>query len=424
MITNNDLLAFLEHKKICIWGMGLEGKSTFSYLRKHFPTKMIYYVDSNQNIVVDDYSELLSTSDFNKVDLVFKSPGIVFNNECSIKQLTSQTSLFMEYFSTITIGITGSKGKSTTSSLMVKVLQDNGIDAHLVGNIGIPCFDVIDELHDDSKVVFEISAHQLQYIQHSPFIGVCLNIFQEHLDHYGTLEKYTEAKLNIFKFQHEDDVAIYNDALHCTSKGKHVVASLKGVGDIYIDETHIYASNLCVERRYLPLLGDHNAYNAAIVLYISQLLHVSTEGFIQSIQTFKALEHRLEQHVYNDVLYVNDSISTIPEATMMAVLSLKRVDFLLIGGKDRGISYDELIDFLVQSTIPHIYLMYETGLRIKQSVTDSRFVMVNTLEEAMDKVKQHCKTNDIVLLSPAAASYGVFKNFEHRGRVFKELAAR
>ena len=217
----SNLLKFLEDKKILILGYGIEGKSTYSFIRKNFPNKQIIICDMKPNyekdLENDEYVKCIYNDEYlnytSKVDLIFKTPGISFK-DVDISEfeqkITSQLELVLEYINVFTIGITGTKGKSTTSSLINNVLKENGKSAMLLGNIGIPIFDKIDEINKDTILVLELSSHALEYIKKSPNVAILLNIFQEHLDHYKSYEEYINAKYNIFKYQKETDYALYN----------------------------------------------------------------------------------------------------------------------------------------------------------------------------------------------------------------------
>ena len=218
------LLNYLENKKILILGYGLEGESTYRFIRNHFPEKNLYIADKNMNLlntkielVEDPYVEVSLGENYlngiEEYDLIIKAPGISLKDIDISKykeKIISQLQLFLEFIDVYTIGVTGTKGKSTTSSLIYKVLIDQGKDAFLLGNIGEPIFNDIDYIKKDSIVVLELSSHALEYVKKSPNIAILLDIFEEHLDHYKTFEIYAAAKFNVAKFQNENDYFIYN----------------------------------------------------------------------------------------------------------------------------------------------------------------------------------------------------------------------
>ncbi len=437
----DQICAKIKNKKILILGYGREGKSTYSLIRKHFPGLTVGIYDKNEikdsleNVIIhggNSYQDILSD-----YDVIIKSPGIVFNSKNSkdLKKLTSQTDLFLEFYSGQTIGITGTKGKSTTSSLLYHVLYSAGKDALLVGNIGIPVFDVIEKIKKDSLVVYELSSHQLEYVTHSPHIGLHLNIYQEHLDHYGTLEKYAVAKENIYKFQQKGDLLVYNKEF--INPGKHFKGDTLTISftaedaDIIAKDNRITCGEHIIEiiEDEILVKGQHNIYNIGAAYAIAKYVGIDDKIFYDAVKTFKPLAHRLEYvGEVSGVKFYNDSISTICETTIQAVNSIKKVETVILGGMDRGIEYKPLVDFLLESEIKNIILMPDTGFRLQNLITKSekshenkKIFMVSNVEEAVKVAKKETASGSTCLFSPAAASYGFFKNFEERGEVFKNF---
>ena len=218
------LLEFLKDKKILILGVGKEGKSTYDFLRKNFPDKKLFIADKNTELL-EKYPEFIEDMELEismgeqylngieQYDLIIKSPGISFKNidiSTFRDKITNQLQLLLQYVNVFTIGITGTKGKSTTSSIIYKVLKDQGKEVFLLGNIGDPIFHNIEKLTSQSIVVLELSSHALQYVKNSPNISILLNIYEEHLDHYKSFEEYADSKFNIAKYQKAKDVLIYN----------------------------------------------------------------------------------------------------------------------------------------------------------------------------------------------------------------------
>jgi len=207
-------------KRILILGFGKEGESTYNFLRLHYGSPDITIADNNNDIVtkISDSSIKFITGEkyldnLNDFDIIFKSPGISLNHlpyKVKRKKITSQTDIFLEFFSSQIIGITGTKGKSTTSSLIYHIFKLNSDKVVLVGNIGVPPFDILNEISHDTKIVFELSSHQLEYITKGPHIAILLNFYQEHLDYYSSFEDYQLSKFNITQFQEEGDIFIYN----------------------------------------------------------------------------------------------------------------------------------------------------------------------------------------------------------------------
>ena len=215
----------LRGKKILVAGFGREGKSTLNFLNKFLPNAVIGVADMNESALqmLDNkrynlyYGEnyLDAASDY---DIVIKTPGIsVKDINIEYSKISSQTDLFLEAFHNQVIGVTGTKGKSTTSTLIYHLLKESGKDVILAGNIGIPVFDCIGNINKRTIIVYELSAHQLQFIGRSPHVGVLLNVFEEHLDHFGTFEKYKEAKINVLRYMKDNDIAVLNNELSFTA---------------------------------------------------------------------------------------------------------------------------------------------------------------------------------------------------------------
>mgnify|MGYP004456975423 FL=1 len=442
-----DLINYFQNKKILILGFGREGQSTYKLIRKYIKEQTLYIADRKENF--EKNYEFLSQDknikcisgegyleDLEEYDVIMKSPGISFVGLDTSKfynNIKSQLELLLEFFDMFTIGITGTKGKSTTSSLIYKVLKEQNVKSMLLGNIGVPVFDYIDTIPNDTTLILEMSSHQLEYMKLSPNISILLNIYPEHLDHYESFEKYAEAKCNIFKYQNKSDYFIYNSDDETINKflkdeeAKKYKVSLKGNGDIYLKGENIYFKDKEIYNINTPrnLLGEYNLNNIMFVLAVSEILKLDISKTIKSISDFKTLEHRLEfVGEYNGILYYDNSIATIPKATIEAVKALKNVDTLIIGGMDRGLDYTDFIKFLNESDISNIICMPKTGHDIAKNLKDGRAYVVNTLDEAVEIAKKHTTKGRVCLLSPAAASYGFFKNFEEKGNIYKELVKK
>ena len=443
------LLKFLENKQILILGFGMEGESTYRFLRKYFPEKSLFIADKNTEILnkhielmEDPYLEVSLGENYlngiEKYELIIKAPGISLKDQDTSKyenKITSQLELFLEYVNVFSIGITGTKGKSTTSSLMYKVLIDQGKDAYLLGNIGEPIFNDIEQFTTNSLAVIELSSHALEYVKRGTNIGFILDIYEEHLDHYKSLEKYIEAKFNLAKYQTSKDFLIYNydnkfmKDYNFKYKENDYAISLNEIPQtknrVFLQNEFIYynSTKLMNINENLKLKGMHNINNIMFILAACEILKLDFNMAIKSIKEFEPLEHRMEfVATVNEVDYYNDSIATIPESTMNAINSIKNINTLIVGGKDRGVNLSELITFLSNSEIENIICLPKTGEFIKEGLnaTNKNVIFVEKLDEAVKIAKKVTKPGTVCLLSPAASSYGYFKNFEERGRLFKQ----
>lgn len=417
----------LKGKRIAILGFGKEGKSTYTYIRKYLPDQPLTIADQKEidvqgltyvdTIIGKEYQNL------NAFDIVMKSPGIVLEKTIANERLNSQTNLFLKYYGKQTIGITGTKGKSTTSSLLYHILKEQGKPVVFLGNIGKPAFDELENITEDTLIVYELSCHQLEYTRHSSHWGVLLNIFEEHLDHYGSYEKYIHAKENIWRMQDENDILICEKELvHPDMKSVPLSASMSDESaDLYaeVNQITLQKEKISISPQDTPLLGQHNMYDIAIVCYLANLLGCSYAQSLASIKSFQPLPHRLQYVGFlHGLHWYDDSISTICETTIQALKSLPQTDTLLLGGMDRGIDYQPLADYLNEHPVSHVILMPDSGSVIKE-LLQIPYTCVDTLLDAVECAKTVSKKNGIVLLSPAAASYGFFKNFEERGDTYQ-----
>ena len=430
MISVNSIFKRLRGKRILILGFGREGKSSLAFIQKFLPHAEVGIADKNENAFKDLSVNTNNRNNpkiyfgdnyfdaINDYDIVLKTPGIsLLGKDVDMSKITSQTDLFLEEFHNQIIGITGTKGKSTTSTLIYHLLKESGRDAILAGNIGIPIFDVIEKITNKTIIVFELSAHQLQFIHRSPHIGILLNVFEEHLDHFGTFEAYRDAKLNVIRNMGDGDWAVTNDEF-CYEADKMMVRSLNYQ---YYD--------FGVNWDEVPLKGDHNRLNIKAALCAIHAFGITIDEVIPHLYTFQPLEHRQELvGTFHGVTFYNDSISTIPQAAIAAMQTIKNVTFLLLGGFDREIDYTPLIQYLVKTPVKHILYTGKAGKRMVDMLQNAGYQRdiknFKDLNEAFEIIKSNFVKGDVCLLSPAAASYDQYKNFEERGRIFKELARK
>lgn len=442
---SEKIIEKLKDKNIAILGFGREGKSTYNFIRKHLPDKHLTIIDK-ANITIDEANITLVTgdnylNDLGKYDLIIKSPGISLKDidYSSFKDsITSQLELLLEVNRENIIGITGTKGKSTTTTLMYEVLRNQRDNVYLLGNIGIPVLDKIEEYNEESLLVIEMSSHQLEFIKHSPHIAVILNLFQDHLDHAGSLDHYHNNKMNIFKYQTNKDYAIYSDDnLYLNNKMKEFdIKSNKY--NVRFDMDNVFGNSVRTDGKHIyingedvytdgdrKLIGEHNLKNIMFVLTISKILGLDLVKARSVILNFAGLKYRMEYlGKYHDIKYYSDTIATIPDATENAVKAIKDVDTLIFGGLDRGIDYTGFIEFLKNSSINNLICMPSTGTKIGhilESESNKNIQYADTLEEANRLALLYTKKGMSCLLSPSAASYEYFKNFEEKGDAFEKV---
>lgn len=444
----NKIIEKLEGKRIAILGFGKEGKSTYHFLKKYGKNLKITILDQNPIEIDDKEVEIVTGEDYlshlENYDKIIKSPGISLKDENKKPyqdKITSQLELLLEVNKENVIGVTGTKGKSTTSTLIYEVLKDQLKNVYLLGNIGTPVLDKIEDYDEKSTLVIEMSSHQLEFLKESPHIACILNLYEDHLDHDGTLEHYHQNKMNIWTHQTEKDYCIYasdNEYLrkylekNDTKNRIYTVRSddkENGKNSTRVKENKVFLNEECVyvddDKRLLK--GDHNLKNIMFALTVAKILGLDMEQAKKKIDSFAGLKYRMEYiTTIKGVSYYNDTIATIPEATMNAIKTIPNIKTLIVGGMDRGIDYEEFIDFLKASSLDTIICMPTTGMKIGKALESSnkKIIYVNTLEEAYQASKQETKSGTSCLLSPAAASYEFFKNFEEKGKCFEELVRK
>ena len=424
--------AEFEGKKVLIWGYGMEGKSSYAFIRSLLPDQKLMIADSGNEDRLENIrketsdTEVLSDAavDFSEYDLILKSPGIVIPEGFPKEHLSGEAQLFLKHYRNQVIGVTGTKGKSTTTSLVHAVLSEK-YRTHLVGNIGKACFDVIPDMQEGDLAAFELSCHQLEFCPYSPHAAVYLNLFEEHLDHYGTLERYGAAKANIFRHQQKGDLTILNQNLpYC----REVADAILIGKDIRAEGNHLIVPGHEIDVNDCRLIGSHNYLNLAVAYEIGLRYGISDSQFLHAAANFQPLHHRLEDlGEFHGIRYVNDSISTIGQSCIQALKTLPETDTVLVGGMDRGIEYQELEDYLASRKDLHIIFMYATGKRIYEELKEQgrltdNMVLTDDLSSAMVIARTATRPHHICLLSPAASSYDHFRNFEERGDIFARMA--
>jgi len=431
---------FGSNPEILILGFGKEGQSTYKLIRRYYPEIQLYIADKNESIkdlelIKGDKNLVFNLgttyqSQLNHFPIIIKSPGVQFDKKINHNHLYSQTDLFLDFFRDRTIGVTGTKGKSTTSSLIHHLLINTGKKSKLLGNIGVPPFNMIDEAEDDTIIVFEMSAHQLEYVNHSPHIGALLNIFPEHLDYFKSFKEYQKAKYNIFRFQKNTDYAITQNTFSDKVNSHSLLFGPKNSDQLsvfYEDNELVFPlanHRYLIETNQLALRGRHNVLNIMAAMLAVSCVGVDYNESFKYLKSFKPLLHRLEfVGSFDGIDFYNDSISTVPESTTAAVQTLNPVKTLILGGFDRGLDYTDLVKFLNESEVEHFLFLGKAGDAMfnifQRNHSMKNLVKVKTVQEAVNYAMQHTGQGTC-LLSPAAASYDQFHNFEHRGDTYKK----
>lgn len=422
------LLDYLAPKRILLLGFGREGQSTYQYIRRFFPKKELAIADQNP-VTMQDTNVILHCGPryldaVNQYDLVIKSPGIsVRDLELSSQvEMTCQLDLFLRFARCRVVGVTGTKGKTTTSTLIYSILQAAGVESCLIGNIGVPVFEDIEAAQTMTAVV-EMSSHQLEFTSCSPHIAVLTNLYPEHLDHYNGFAGYANAKMNIVRHQKSGDFFLCNDQQDLRefldlAALPSTVMRIGENGDTPFLRKILYCNP--------HLRGEHNRQDIRFAAAAAQCLGVGHEAVLQGIENFKGIEHRMEYvGEYKGISFYNDSIATIPHAVMCAIDALENVDTLIFGGMDRGLDYTAFEEALAASPVRNLIGLPETGHQILATLrtwgTGQNLFQAADMQQAVKAAYTYTQPGRTCLFSPAASSYNVYKNFEEKGRHYKDL---
>lgn len=382
-------------------------------------------------------------------DVIFRSPGIRPDIPPIQKEiergaiLTSEIEKLIELCPSKVIGVTGSDGKTTTTTLIYMMLKEEGYNCYLGGNIGTPLFAKIDDMTPEDIIVLELSSFQLMTLTKSPNIAVVTNVSPNHLDIHKSYEEYIEAKKNIFRFQNENDIVVLNYDNDITkdfafeSKGEVRFFSRKQELEkgVFVENNYIKILDENGKKDVINiddilLLGMHNVENACTAIAAVKDL-VSTEKIVKVLTTFKGVEHREEfVRELNGVKWYNDSIGSSPTRTIAGLASFKTKVVLIAGGYDKHLDYTDMGKYILDH-VRVLILMGQTKDKIKNATLqeiekrdndiDLPIFECSTLEEAVKVAYENSKDGDIVFFSPASASFDMFKNFVERGKKFKEI---
>lgn len=337
------------------------------------------------------------------------------------------------------VGITGSNGKTTTTTLVGEILNGDRKECEVGGNIGIPFSSLVEKVSPDGIIVLELSSFQLERIEEfKPYVAVVLNLTPDHLDRYPDLRSYMEAKLRIFENQTEVDFAVLNAddknsmelALYSASK-KIFFSTQKELelGAFVKNGMLVYKMNgkeeRIIETKDIGIKGPHNLSNASAACAICAILGISPVSMRETLKRFKGVEHRLEEvATLSGVKFVNDSKATNVESVWYALQSVEKPIILIAGGKDKGGDFTRLRE-LVQNRVKVLILIGEAKEKIRDALSDLVSTLyTDSLEEAVELSFKKAESGDTVLLSPACASFDMFKDYEHRGEVFKSSVKR
>ena len=355
--------------------------------------------------------------------------------------LSNDSQIFMEVVPCRTIGITGSAGKTTTTTLVGKMAKNMvGDKSYVGGNIGDPLINYVDEMKPEDTAILELSSFQLDQMTISPNVAAVLNITPNHLDRHGTMEAYTAAKSRILEFQSKEDVAILGRDdkgawdLQTKVNGRLFTFSLHDIGE-GLSGTHLHEDMLnlrdgkqnitLMPRNKILLRGNHNVLNVLAAFAIGYASGISMEAMLKAVDDFRGVPHRLELvRELRGVRWYNDSIATAPERSIAAIHSFEEPIVLLLGGRDKNLPWEDLIQ-LASERVDHVVLFGEAAEKIQKTANSlglgkTRFsiLRVGQLREAVVKAAEVAESGDVVLLSPGGTSFDEFKDFEERGERF------
>ena len=425
--------------KIAIIGYGLQGASSYKYWRDG---NSITICDQNEIKDPPRDVELLIGEDhlknLNDFDLIVRSPSvhprdIVSANGEQIKdKITTNTNEFFKVCpSKNIIGVTGTKGKGTTSSLITKMLEAGGKKVHLGGNIGTPPLEMLEAgINESDYVVLELANFQLIDLKYSPHIAVCLMVVPEHQDWHEDMEEYVTAKKQLFIHQTPSDIAIYYSDNEIS---KDIASSGEGVKIPYFENPGANINNelVVIDGRTIcrtdevKLLGRHNLQNICAAVTATWQIDQNTEAIKQVTTSFTGLDHRLELvRELNGVKYYDDSFATTPESAIVAIEAFKDPKVIILGGSDKGAEYIKLANTVAGGNVKHAVLIGDTAKSIEQALKNEGFSDYSFGSKDINEIVELCKEKsspgDVVLLSTGCASFGIFKDYKDRGEKFKK----
>lgn len=399
-------------KNIAIIGEGIEGLDAEKFLKSKGAKVTI--LDQKQG---ENYLDNLE-----KYDVIVRSPGVYPYKKELLKakklgvRITTPTHIFFDEFKGQIVGVTGTKGKGTTSTLIYEILKNAGMDVYLGGNIGKPLLTLSSFLTSKSFVIMEMSSFQLIDLPVSPNISVVLNVTEDHMDWHKDRKEYLLAKKNITKFQLESDWAVINKEYKSSlSFSKNTKANI------------IYFSKKLLEEEYkknLILRGEHNLENIAAAVAVAKILNIKKDVILKTVSGFRGLEHRLEfVREFKGVKFYNDSFATGPQPTIAAIKSFTENETLILGGSDKGLEYKELGKRIEESeNVKNIILIGEIGEKIGKNIENKNVISLGktSMKAILESVMKVAKKGEVVILSPAAASFDMFENYKDRGNQFKK----
>jgi UDP-N-acetylmuramoylalanine--D-glutamate ligase len=449
----------LANQRVLVVGLGKSGVASALFLKSRGAHVTVSDAKPQEQLgeeipVLLDHGIAVETGGhgertFRGQDLIVVSPGVPVDSPPLVQARTmgepviGEIELASLFLPKNIVAITGSNGKTTTTTLAGEIVAGSGFPAVVGGNIGTPAISLVERTTPDTVVVLEVSSFQLETIQtFRPKVAVVLNITPDHLDRHRTIAAYTDAKARIFENQQAEDLAVLNaDDPTCVGLASRTRAQVfwfsrkqevkQGAyardGRVLFRDAKGQSEIMLVSE--IPLKGGHNVENVLAAVCVGALMGCESERIRKAVRGFKAVEHRLEYvATIRGVEYYNDSKATNVDATIKALESFPANVHLILGGKDKDTDYTQLNDLLRQR-VKRVYTIGAAAGKIESHIVSSKsggpeLVHAQTLENAVRMAYAAAQPADIVLLAPACASFDQFRNYEHRGRVFKEVVQK
>ena len=445
----------LKNKNVLLVGLAKTGVSTIKKLNKLGANIIVNDIKPKEKLegIIEEIDNLDNIEyvlgkhleNIENIDLTIVSPGVpldlpfIEKIKCEGIKIIGEVELAYKLSKNPTfIGITGTNGKTTTTSLVGEMFKKANKDTYIVGNIGNPVIDTVDLTNENSYLVTELSSFQLESIEDfKPKVSTIINITEDHLNRHHTMENYINAKARIFKNQDKTDFTIlnYDDSivrdLGKSSNGNVLYFSIKEEvkQGAYLDKNNNIVIKVdgeelvLMNKSELSLPGNHNLENAMSAILMSYVLNIDTDVIIETLRTFKGVEHRLEFVTNKDgIMFVNDSKGTNPDSTIKAITSYERPIVLIAGGYEKQSDFTEMIKYATKN-VKALVLLGQTADKIATTAKEqgiTNIVKVSDMKEAVNKAYALAESGDVVLLSPACASWDMYPNFEARGLDFKE----
>lgn len=450
-MSSSGVMGYYREMKIAVLGFGKQGQSALNYWGKG---NEITICDSNADTMPPSGVEVQTgenyLADLDRFNLIIRSPAVhprdivAANDERILRKVTTVTEEFFRVCPAPIIGVTGTKGKGTTSTLIAKILEAGGKKVHLGGNIGIPPLDMLaDNIQPSDWVVLELANFQLIDLGVSPKIGVCLMVVPEHLDWHTDIAEYIQSKQNLFRHQSPNDLAIFNRANDFSTEVVGISPALKLsyevplIGeqpserngayvfgdDIYMDDERVCSVTDVV------LLGRHNLQNVCAAIAATWDIIGNDPAIITNVlKNYVGLPHRLELvRTLDGIKFYDDSFSTTPDSAIVAIEAIKGNKIMILGGSDKGANFDTLADTITKNSVKAVVQIGKMGPTIAKALSDRGYTAIHdggaSMESIIHTASEIAQTGDSVILSPACASFDMFKDYIDRGDQFHKVVS-